>query len=171
MYQKCKNKCQWLTFFDFDEYLVIQDKYGKYISIQEYLTYNNFSHCDAILINWYGYIYYNKRPLTERFTTPNYYNYANKFVKSIVQGNLTRKIFGKGNTIHQPNEMLRLCNSIGKTANYALEAISPPNFKNAFIMYFNTKTAEEYAEKIKRGYPGNYSEPIFERIKLFFIHN
>ena len=176
IYQKYKNKCQWLMFFDFDEYLVIHNKYGKHISIQEYLTYNNFTHCDAILFNWLmygdnGYIYYNKRPLMERFTTPDYFNYANKFVKSIVRGNLTGKVFGKGNTNHQPNEMLSLSNSLGEKPKYFSEAVIPPNFKNAFLMHFNTKTVEEYANKIKRGYPGNHSEPSIERIKLFFIHN
>ena len=176
IYQKYKNKCQWLMFFDFDEYLVIHDKYGKYLSIQEYLTYNNFTNCDAILFNWLmygdnGYIYYNKRPLMERFTIPDYYNYANNFVKSIVRGNLTEKIFGKNHTCHQPNKKLSLCNSLGEKANYFSEAVSPPNFKNAFLMHFNTKTVEEYAQKIKRGYPGNYNEPLIERIELFFVHN
>ena len=36
MYNEYKKKCKWITFFDFDEYLTMVNKKGKYISLQEF---------------------------------------------------------------------------------------------------------------------------------------
>ena len=38
-------------------------------------------------------------------------------------------------------------------------------------MHYNTKTAEEFAKKIKRGYPGNKKESLNYRMKVFFNIN
>ena len=176
MYEKYKNICQWITFFDFDEYLYMIGKDQKPLSIQEFITTNNFNNCDSILFNWmmYGdndYIYYNKRPLTERFTKYDLSNKANRFVKSMVRGNLTAKIFGKGLSNHIPNRYIRLCNSMGEKADFGKDISTQIFHINAFIMHFNTKTVEEYGKKIIRGYPGNHKEYFFDRIRLFFLYN
>ena len=38
LYEKYKNKCEWLTFFDFDEYLVVHNEKGENILLKEYLS-------------------------------------------------------------------------------------------------------------------------------------
>ena len=38
MYNKYKDKCQWLNFFDSDEFLVLYPQNGKNITIQEFLN-------------------------------------------------------------------------------------------------------------------------------------
>ena len=46
-----------------------------------------------------------------------------------------------------------------------------PNFEHAYLKHFNTKTAEEYVNKIKRGDLMNRDYDPMERIKCFFLHN
>ena len=178
MYQKYKNRCKWLSFFDFDEYLVMNFEVGKHISVQEYLSNKIFDKCDVVLINWlmYGdndYVYYNKNPLKDRFTKPDFFNYANKFVKSIVRGNINKKVFGYRSSCHMPNDNLRLCNSIGEKANYIVDIVYPPVLDYAYLAHFNTKTSEEFVEKTNRGLPGKINHPrnIRDSIRLFFNHN
>ena len=54
-----------------------------------------FKKCESISINWLIYpdnnlIYYDNRPVLERFTTPNKTHRENRLVKSIVRGNLNK---------------------------------------------------------------------------------
>ena len=91
VYEKYKNKCKWISFFDFDEYLLMHFEEGKNISVQEFLSNEIYSKCESIEINWVLYgdndlVYYDNRPSIERFTRPNYKEWANMFVKSIVRG-------------------------------------------------------------------------------------
>lgn len=176
MYEKYKEKCEWLTFFDFDEYLVMEFEEGKYLKLKEYLSNPMFDNCEAIVFNWLMYgdndlVYYDNRSSIERFTKPDYSNYANKFVKTIVRGNLTKKVFIPGRTHHRPSPEINLCNSMGKQPENYPDCVEPPVHKYAYIMHFNTKTADEYADKIRRGYPGNHFENEDERVNLFFRHN
>ena len=180
MYDKYKKKCKWLTFFDFDEYLVMHFDKTKNLTIKEYLSSRIFDNCEGIEINWLMYgdndlVYYDNRSSIERFTKPDYSNYANRFVKSIVRGNLDKIVFKPGDTQHQPNRELKLCNSLGEPAIYYPDCIIPPRFEYSYLMHFNTRTAEEYANKIKRGYPSGYSfkidRDLNERIRKFFSHN
>ena len=119
LYRNYRKRCKWLSFFDFDEYLVMHFNESKNITVQEFLTNPLFKKCDAIEFNWLMYtdnnlLYYDNITLLERFTEPNYENYANRFVKSIVRGNLGRGIFF--GSIHQPDNSLRLYNSLGRTS-------------------------------------------------------
>ena len=176
IYQKYKYKCKWITFFDFDEYLVLYYNYGKYISLQEYLTNSIFNDCDSILFNWlmYGdndYIYYHKRPLNERFIVPDYNNFANQFVKCIVRGNLNETLFGKKNSSHYPSNKIRICNTLGRKLKIISDSIDPPIYINGCLKHFNTKTAEEYIKKIKRGMPSRRQIYANDSIELFFRHN
>lgn len=177
VYNEYKKKCKWMTFFDFDEYLVMFNKEGKHISLLEFLN-KDFDNCENILINWLmygddGYIYYNNKPTIKRFRTPDFNNYANVFEKSIVRGNLKQTIFGKDKSNHIANPNLKLCNSLGKNPNSTKHLNTLEKIKNAkaLLMHFNTKSAEEYAKKIERGYPNYFIQPLSNRMKMFFTHN
>ena len=174
LYENYRTRCRWLSFFDFDEYLVMHFNESRNITVQEFLTNPLFENCDAIEFNWLMYtdnnlIYYDNRTLLERFTEPNYENYANRFVKSIVRGNLNTPIFTT--SIHQIDTNFRLCNSLGEPAQFYPDCIIPPRFQYAYLIHFNTKSAEEYAKKIVRGYPQGHHETPSEKVKLFFKHN
>ena len=177
LYEKYKYKCEWLIFFDFDEYLVMHFEENKKISLHEYLSSPLFKNCQAIKINWLMYtdndlVYYDNRTLVERFTKPLYSHRANRFVKSIVRGNISEPVFIPNKTHHSPNGKLNLCDSMGKSVRYTTDFLTPPRFKYAFLMHFNTRTAEEYVEKMRRGH-ANYRPygHIDKRVDMFFEIN
>ena len=178
MYEKYKNKCEWLSFFDFDEYLVMHFEKGKYIKLKEFLSNPLFNNCDVIEINWLNHgdndlVYYDNRTLIERFTKPDYSYYGNIYIKTIFRGNLTKKVFGKSCSHHQGCLYLKRCDCTGKKPKRGISSIRPPNHKYAYIMHYKTKTAEEFVTKIIKGVNGNdyKSFPLDKRIDQFFKHN
>ena len=176
LYEKYKNKCEWISFFDFDEYLDIHFNDGKNLSLKEFLSDSKFDNCEAIGFNWLmysdnGLIYYDNRTSIERFTTPDYYNHYNRFVKPIVRGNLSKIIFQPKQTNHLPTKDLKICNSLGKKPIYSPDCITPPVYKYAYLKHFSTRTAEEYINKIYRGRCRNIAYNVNERIEIFFKHN
>ena len=177
MYQKYKNKCEWVTFFDFDEYLVLYSEKGKKIGLKEFLSNTKFDKCEAIEFNWLLYgdndlVYYDNRTSIKRFTKPDYKNSYNRFVKSMIRGGLNKTAFFPKQSIHKPDMNISTCSPDGEIPTlFSYDCLSPPNFKYGYLMHFNTRTAEEYVGKITRGYAGNRYEPFDQRINLFFIHN
>ena len=177
MYQKYKDKCEWVTFFDFDEYLVLYSDEGKKIALKEFLSNKKFDKCEAIEFNWLLYgdndlVYYDNRTSIERFTKPDYKNIYNRFVKSMIRGGLNKTAFFPRQSIHKPDMNIVTCSPDGEIPTiFSNDNLDPPNFKYGYLMHFNTRTAEEYVGKIKRGYAGNRYEPIVGRVDLFFIHN
>ena len=176
-YERYNNQCKWLLFFDFDEYLEVHFEKNKNLILQDFLTNEIFNKCEAILFNWVMYsdnnlIHYDNRPLSERFTEPLFEFEANKFVKSIVRGNLNKTIFVDGQSNHVPVEGVIICDSMGRLFdNYDPYAIEPPIFDNGYLKHYSYKTAEEYCDKILKGKPGGIPHDIYERIQLFFDLN
>ena len=110
MYKKYNKKCNWFLFFDFDEYLEEHFEDNKPIRLQDFLKNNIFDKCESVLYNCLMYtdndlIHYDNRTLLERFTTPNYGNNANHYVKSIVRGGLNKIIFYPKKSNHVPEQM------------------------------------------------------------------
>ena len=180
VYEKYKTRCEWFLFFDFDEYLEIFFNKNETLTLKQFLSNQKFSKCESILFNWLYYtdnelIFYDNRPLLERFTTPNYEDsLMNQFVKCVVRGNLDKIVFYPNASHHVPSKNLTICDSKGDLVNsgrYDLFAIRPPIFDYGYLKHFNTKTAEEYSAKIKRGYIGNIKFDINERVNFFFNHN
>ena len=48
-YNKYSNECDWICFFDIDEFLMLDEKYH---SIQEFLSDEIFNDCDGIRVCW-----------------------------------------------------------------------------------------------------------------------
>ena len=176
MYKQYKKKCKWLSFFDFDEYLVMHFNDSKNLTLNEFLPNNIFDKCEAIQFNWFMHgdndlVYYDNRTSMERFTRPDYGNYANKFVKVIIRGGLNKTTFESGGSIHTLHKDIFLCNSLGEIQTYHRDNIDPPIFKYGYLIHYNTRTAEEYVRKVKRCYAGRNDCDYEERVRLFFIHN
>jgi hypothetical protein len=128
---------------------------GKNITIKEYLTNPRYDNCEGIEINWVIYHdndnpHYENKSLNERFTKPDFHSYGNRFVKSIVRGNLSKPAFT--NRIHQPNLDLKLCDSNGNPARFYPDCILPPKYKYAYLMHYSMKSPEEYIEKMRRNF-------------------
>ena len=91
-YQDCYNKhgneYDWMCFFDIDEYLMFAD---EKMDIHEFLSQDKFNNFSMIHVNWKVFddndlIYYEDKPLTERFRNPKIpldfkksYNFAEKY--------------------------------------------------------------------------------------------
>ena len=155
IYEKHKSDCRWMSFYDFDEYLAFTNNKNN---IQTYFSDSNFKKCDVILINWIIYndnsfVKYSNRSLNQRFTKPLYNSESNKFVKSIIKGNLNWNPWSYDQTSHRPRHQLRTCDSNGNRVRTFNDVIILPIIDNVFIKHFATKTVEEYIEKIMRGHP------------------
>ena len=157
VYEKHKYECRWMSFYDFDEYLEFKNTDNNY-NIQNYFSKPIFKKCDVILINWIIYndnnlVKYDNRTINKRFTKPLYNSEINKFVKSIIKGNLNRNPWEYDQTSHRPKHQLRTCDSNGNRVKTFNDVIIPPILDNVYIKHFATKTIEEYIDKMKRGHP------------------
>ena len=151
-YEKNKYNYDWLSFFDFDEFLEL----NKHKNIKEYLNDKRFKKCSNIKINWLTFsdsnlLYYENIPVQKRFTTPIYNFFRNKLIKSTVRGNLKINYWRGMNNPHSSNKNITTCNSMGKIIDPKKYYSSPFNYKFSCLKHYSTKTIEEYCNKSKRG--------------------
>ena len=114
--------------------------------------------CDFIKFHWVlpndnNHLYYEDKPLFERFKGP-YIKYI--YIKSIIRGNIPNLQYKVHSPIISPLRNIS-CNNVGKIINnnkIDFEFIKNINIKKAFIIHFKYKSTEEYINKIKRGYHG-----------------
>ena len=172
-----RDKCTWIIYFDVDEFLEFKN---KSMTIKDYLTMDNFKKCDLIKIHWLMYydndlVYYENKPLEERFTKPEYNSHQNRYHKSILKA----KDYGEkmwGFSVHQPNESFTYsCDATGSYYKMPRpDMLGYPNYKYGYIKHYSMKTAEEFARKLLRG---DQRETVYdrevriERVEDFFSHN
>ena len=176
-YNNNKNKYDWIAFFDIDEFLYLKG----FQNINKFLSLSKFKKCSSILINWryYGdndFIYYEPKPLKIRFAKPFIFD-ENKTVniyflaaaKSIIKGRLNIT------WTHFPHFLnsSKICSPNGSIINNPL---SSPNYKNAFIKHYTTKSTEEYLIKLFKGkvsspYYLNKEAIIYWINKYYFLFN
>ena len=100
----------WFLMIDMDEFLFINNN-----SLKGYLTDKIFDKCDFIKFHWVissdnDLLYYDKRPLFQRFKPPYV---KSKFIKSIIRGNISDLKY----RIHSPSFSPKrniTCNNEGK---------------------------------------------------------
>ena len=115
-------------------------------------------------------IFYDKRPLPERFTKPSYYNGGYSTVKSIVKGYLDKPVWN--NTLcHEPNRQLIRCDSVGNLVRYSGGVVRPPRLEICYLKYFGQKSAEEFAYKLKKQLPKNGKYNYNRMVDDFFRYN
>ena len=142
-----------VIFFDFDEFLELRNNK----SIKEFLSNKEFNKCKNIKINWVVYsdndlVYYDNRSIQERFTKPLLENKMNYHIKSTVRGHLKKNFWNKIYHPHSSNVSFTACSSTGKILkDYSSPFQIPPNYENAYLKHYSTKSIEEYIHKIKRG--------------------
>lgn len=164
-YQDCYDRFgdsyDWILFIDCgDEYL----DFTHHTNINDYLVSPQFKNYDLLHINLMTYgdsdtTEVTDKPLKERFPnpipydTPVAYSFPeNNHVSSIVRGGLGNRVKWQGVT-HTPSPCdLRCCNNIG----FACDPNSPfvkYDFQLAYFRHYTTKTAKEYCNKMRRGFP------------------
>jgi len=162
-YAELKNDYDWILFIDCgDEYLTFTR--GN-ITIGQYLALPQFRNFDLIHINLMtvgdnGLVDYDDRPLMERFPEPIPFDTKVAYdfpedmhVSSIVRGGLEDiKWEGRGFT-HTPSpNALRCCNNVGLSVD-GESPFAPVDFQFAAFRHYTTKTAREYCDKMRRGFP------------------
>ena len=165
-YKHNRKKYDWLSFFDFDEYLVIKQK-NK--TIQEFLNNKIYKKCYNIKINWlntdsYSYnetLYYQNKSLEKRFSKLIFNNTGNKNIKSTVRGNLNKNYWSKWLNPHSSSNNFKACSSSGKNVDIATPFIDPPDYKYAFLKHFGIKSFEEFCIKLKKGWPDSTNNMQF----------
>ena len=151
-YKVYNNNYDWIAFFDVDEFLYIKN----FTNIKQFLSLNKFKKCQSIIINWKYYgdnnkLYYENKPLHERFTVPFYFkkkNSKNKYYysagKSIIRGKINL-IWG---LFPHYIRSTKNCRPNGKILkNY----FSPPQYSFAYVRHYLTMSTEEFIERLKRG--------------------
>ena len=173
-YEKHHKEYDWLSFFDFDEFLEVKAK-----NIQEFVTKPRYNKCIVIKTNFLFYsdnelLLYDRRPLEQRFTKALFRHRNNVWSKVTVRGGINDNYWSKGCTPHTSRYKVTNCDARGKIISYK-QGYTWPNFKHAYLKHYYTKTAEEYYFKSSRGSAFKNVKWTNRRKKfkfgLFFLYN
>lgn len=172
------NQCDWIAFFDMDEFLELKDA-G---SVNEYLSDPVFENFGIIHINWKcftdnGHLEYSPEPLNIRFTTPAPIDILNirekepenHFCKSFVRGSAAPYLWWL-RTAHTPYpNVIRCCNNAGNPCN-SEKPYCDIDYSCAWLRHYTTKSTQEYLQKLERGYPDHKmtEEEIRSLIEVYF---
>lgn len=177
-----KDEYDWILFLDNDEFLtLVHDD-----NIKEYLGRECFDNVDAIRVNWLCYddnnlIYYDNRPMMERFTHPcndDPYTFdENSRFKTILHTSIVKNAnFFHDHAAHCPIlEDPILVNNCGtqitdKYSKYTF-SLRPINYDLAYYKHYRMKTIDEYVNnKILKLNKYGYDKIIFD-LNLFFKYN
>ena len=168
-YENHSLEYDWISFFDLDEYLVLEPNDTK---IQDYLNNSRFNSCEHIKINWRIFTdndqldFEDKHPM-ERFPIPSGYTKENIHVKSIVRGGLNYTNMSKNYNPHSVYRFLNACSSSGKPIEGRLYYNSPPDLEYAVLYHYVTKSIREFYTK-KCRFLGNVSS-FSEDFKRYFF--
>ena len=159
-YKELGGEYDWILFIDCgDEYLHLVN----HKTITDFLSDDMFKDYDMLHLNLMtfgdcGHLTYEDKPLIERFPRPIPFDTKvaydfpeNAHVSSIVRGGLKEVLFRSTPHTPYPNN-LRCCNDVGEEVN-SNSPFSNISFRNAFFRHYTTKTAEEYCNKMRRGFP------------------
>ena len=149
---------------------------NKSMTLRTYLEMPIFDKCDVIRIHWVIYddnnlIYYDNRPVNERFTHGQPHSKHNIFHKSIIRG----KDYGPvafGKSLHSPDETIKKqCSAEGNFENPNPWIISPRRYKYCYIKHFKYRTAEEFALKMLRGRRQGKKFDVEQYLDIYFNIN
>lgn len=175
-YKRYGDDFAWIGFFDIDELIEFEDQTRK-PSIPDLL--NSFKDADAVALSWQmmtdsGLIHYEDKPVRDRFFQPvigKRYPNGEEFIKCFVRGGPDTLIFAT--QPHMPAQpSLLMVNVRGESVKQY--PTMQPVYEVAWINHYHTKTAEEFVEKVRRGFPNGdkYSEDYRKNaIDYFFAIN
>ena len=174
-YSKNNKLYDWLSFYDMDEFLELNEKYK---TIQDFLNDKIFKNCQNIKVNWLIFLrnndlYYINKPLRKRFNNNN--ASKNILIKSTVKGNLSSNYWEKTQNPHTSLLNITSCSTSGKIMKSDLPFNNPPDYLNAKLIHYHYKSFEEYCLKKKRGKADaskNLNEKyILQRYKILYSLN
>jgi len=167
----------WMAFFDADEFLTFS-KESKISSVGDFLSQGRFAGKDVVCVTWMCYgdngkLRYEPGSVIERFPEPMdfdkclAYNFPeNCHVKSFLR---CGKPLVFANHPHCPyssaNGEWSACDANGAPHDNGMP-FSPYDFSIAYLRHYLTKTAEEFAENVKRGYALLLADELFMRFRV-----
>lgn len=175
-YAEYKNDYSWFLFFDIDEFLFVNGA----PNLNAYLADRRFDAYDMIHLNWLcygdgGQLTNDGRGVLQRFTEPidvnrpcSYGFPENFHIKSVVRGGLDKVIWNV--TPHTPTIDGECCNGTGLKCE-GNSPFAPYDYRMAGLRHYTTKTAEEYANKVNRGFCDGNPTPKEKMVELFFKRN
>ena len=151
-YRQHGREFAWIGFIDIDELVMLK----KHKSIPDMLNQHS-DKADVVVLHWMmmgdsGLTHYDPRPMWKRFTMPAPQKAPEMLhVKSFVRGGIGGLSYSADP--HMPYQpVLRVVNPDGSQQKQS--AISEKDEKSvAYLAHYFTKTAEEYVQKMMRGYP------------------
>ena len=162
-YHELKNDYDWILFIDCgDEFLTFNDPnatIGMWLALPQFRNYDMI-HVNLMTVGDNDKLVYENKPLMERFPEPIPFDTKVAYdfpedmhVSSIVRGGLDDiKWEGRGFT-HTPSpNNLRCCNNVGFHVD-SESPFAPVDFQMAAFRHYTTKTAGEYCDKMRRGFP------------------
>ena len=165
-----KFRCKWFIIYSIDEYLEFRD---KNMNIRTYLDMPIFDKCDVVRVHWLihddnNLLYYDNRPLRERFNHSLPHHPLNVYHKSIVRG----KDYGGlifPYTGHQPDSKFvnDQCDALGNFERLGEGILGRAKFDLNWISHFSQKTAEEFSIKLIRGEFKNTKFDLDSKIRTF----
>jgi hypothetical protein len=151
VYQKYGGDFAWMGFLDIDEMINGCDNVATLLA--------GMKEADVVVLSWRmmtdnGLTHYEDRPVMDRFTEPfigNRYPDGREFVKCFVRrGIIFMEFETQPHCPVNPN-CLRVVNAKGERVEQY--PTMPPLYEVAWVNHYHTKTAEEFLEKMRRGFP------------------
>ena len=173
-YENYKKNCDWISFFDIDEYLILEPNNTSFKSL---LLNERYKNCDGISINWKIFtdnhlLEYNNISIKERFKQEKK-KFRERFTKLIQRTNIKYNL-NKSFSTHNPWKNIKLCNTLGKRISPII-SITPPSFNYMHLNHYYTKTISEFCNKLKRGNAVyNYTlntDILKKKFNIFFMIN
>ena len=150
-YEKCyrdhSDEYEWIGFFDFDELVCIEDGRDIHDFLKDY-------DANVVSLNWMtmtdsGLTRYDERPMAERFTQGTGEDFEiNRHVKSFVRSGINGISL---NDPHIPNAPALQCENVLHERIEQIPVQPKVIHSVAYTKHYNTKTAEEWVQKVQRG--------------------
>ena len=148
-YENHSLEYDWFSFFDLDEYLILEQNNTL---IQDFLDHPRYNKCEQVKINWRIFTdndqldFEDKNPI-ERFPIESNFKKENRHIKSTIRGGLNYKELIRNYNLHSLYDNLKACSSSGKEVEGKLYYNNPPEMENAVINHYVTKSIREFAIK------------------------
>ena len=168
VYRRYGSTFGWIGFLDIDEMVDGCDDLPQLL---------NSKNADVVVLSWRmmtdsGLVYYEPKPVMDRFTVPAKqprYQDGKEFVKCFVRGGISGLTFETQPHCPTQPKGLRVVNAKGEQVEQSASIL--PTYEVAWVNHYCTKTAEEYVEKIRRGFPNgtDYTEANRRKAEDYFF--
>ena len=174
-YKRFNSSYDWLIFFDIDEFIYLKD----FTSFKSFLNDKRFDRCNRVQFNWIFYtdnnqLYYENKPVRERFTEKQLYARGKKRggeqgIKSVLRGNIKNL---KITCPHALSANTRSCDGFGKPQKISGISTKYSDFEYYYLEHYACKSTEEFIiNKLKKTDVYHTKDINMEKIKVYFGYN